>query len=71
MSTNCDGSQPVFMEHGYISVDALLQVARKTSSCFSCEHVDVEGNVCKLYGSQPPLKIIRSGCPSYVPDIPF
>lgn len=57
--------------HGYISVDELLTVARKTQSCFSCEHVDVENNLCKKWGSQPPLRIIRSGCDAYIPDIPF
>jgi hypothetical protein len=40
-------------------------------NCFNCEHCDIQGNICRLFGSQPPLKIIVKGCPSFSRTIPF
>lgn len=46
-------------------------VLREQVNCFNCEHCDIQGNICRLFGSQPPLKIIVKGCPSFSRTIPF
>jgi hypothetical protein len=46
-------------------------VVREQVNCFNCEHIDVVGNICRKYGSQPPLKIVRTGCPAFSRSIPF
>lgn len=50
----------------FVQVVLLEQV-----NCFNCEHCDIQGNICRLFGSQPPLKIIVKGCPSFSRTIPF
>ena len=40
-------------------------------NCFNCEHCDIQGNICRLFGSQPPLKIIIKGCDNFLVGIPF
>jgi len=44
---------------------------REQVNCFNCEHCDIQGNICRLFGSQPPLKIIVKGCASFSRTIPF
>lgn len=52
--------------------DKLIQVVLlEQVNCFNCEHIDVVGNICRKYGSQPPLKIIWAGCPAFSRSIPF
>lgn len=46
-------------------------VIQEQVNCFNCEYIDVVGNICRKYGSQPPLKIIRAGCPAFSRSIPF
>lgn len=46
-------------------------VLKEQTNCFNCEHCDIQGNICRLFGSQPPLKIIVKGCPSFSRTIPF
>lgn len=65
-----DRSQQYSM-YGHISIEAIMDVARKSASCFSCENCNIEENKCNLFGSQPPMRIIRDGCPQYIPNIPF
>lgn len=53
-------------------VDKLIRaVLLEQVTCFNCEHCDIQGNICRLFGSQPPLKIIVKGCPSFSRTIPF
>lgn len=53
-------------------VDLLVRVVLlEQVNCFNCEHVDVEGNICRKFGTQPPLKIIAKGCPHFSRTIPF
>ena len=46
-------------------------VLQEQVNCFNCEYCDIQGNICRLFGSQPPLKIIAKGCPSFSRTIPF
>lgn len=46
-------------------------ILQQQVNCFNCEHVDVEGNICRKFGTQPPLKIIAKGCPHFSRTIPF
>lgn len=48
-----------------------LHFKRENPSCLTCENIDIENNICKKYGSQPPLRIIVAGCAAYDPEIPF
>lgn len=60
---------------GFIEVKDILELAAKAASqhksCFSCNHCDVEENLCRHWKSTPPMKIIKVGCPAYEIDVPF
>ncbi|MNH14397.1 hypothetical protein D3C81_700870 [compost metagenome] len=54
------------------TVERLIKlVLSEQVNCFNCEHCDVEGNACRKFGSQPPLRIIKNGCPEFSQNIPF
>ncbi len=42
-------------------------------SCISCDHWQSVNEMCGLYKSRPPARVIAFGCPSYADDndIPF
>ncbi len=46
-------------------------VVQNQVNCFNCEHCDVEGSLCRKFGSQPPMRIIKAGCPQFSQAIPF
>lgn len=54
------------------TVEKLIKlVALEQVNCFNCEHCDMEGSLCRKFGSQPPFKIIKNGCPQFSRAIPF
>lgn len=55
----------------YDIIEQIRTMARQSQSCFSCEHIDMENNVCGKFNNLPPLRIIHVGCQYYSPDIPF
>lgn len=62
----------------YENVAALLQpvivntLHTATRTCLTCDHFkEHSGEVCGLYHSRPPARIIAFGCPSYENEIPF
>ncbi len=55
----------------FVKLSDLQKLMDNAKSCFNCEHCDFDNSLCKKFESQPPMRIIRDGCPHFSQDIPF
>lgn len=63
--------KPVVSQIGQIAALLVTTVVQEQVNCFNCEHCDMEGSLCRKFGSQPPFKIIKNGCNQFSQTIPF
>jgi hypothetical protein len=53
--------------------DAVSRVekAKTTTHCIDCLHFIEGQELCTVANSRPPARVIVSGCPKFLEDIPF
>lgn len=48
-----------------------LEALREIKNCLNCQHMDIKGNKCTKFGSQPPMHIIAKSCSHHEQNLPF
>lgn len=48
-----------------------VEALREIKNCLNCAHMDIEGNKCTKFNSQPPMHIIVKACAHHEPELPF